>query len=55
MHNNYDGKGFDQITALIKTLKEDPKSRRILLSAWNPAAISKMALPPCHILAQFYV
>ena len=55
MHDNYEGKGFDQLTALIKTLKEDPKSRRILLSAWNPAAISKMALPPCHILAQFYV
>ena len=55
MHDSYEGKGFDQIATLIKTLKEDPKSRRIILSAWNPAALSEMALPPCHILAQFYV
>ncbi len=55
MHDSYEGLGFDQIANLIKTLKEDPKSRRIILSAWNPAALSKMALPPCHILAQFYV
>jgi thymidylate synthase len=51
MHDNYEGAGVDQLQGLIKTLKEDPKSRRILLSAWNPAAIDKMALPPCHILA----
>ena len=51
MHQNYEGKGYDQLAAIIKTLKEDPTSRRILLSAWNPAALHKMALPPCHILA----
>ena len=40
---------------VIKQLKTNPTSRRILMSAWNAADISKMALPPCHILAQFYV
>lgn len=55
MHDSYEGTGYDQLKAMIKTLKEDPSSRRILLSAWNPAAIDKMALPPCHILSQFYV
>lgn len=55
MHDNYEGKGFDQLANIVKTLKEDPKSRRILMSAWNPAALHEMALPPCHILAQFYV
>lgn len=39
MHENYEGKGVDQLTALVKTLKDDPKSRRILLTAWNPAAL----------------
>lgn len=51
MHDNYDGKGFDQIADIVKKLKEDPKSRRILMSAWNPAALHEMALPPCHIMA----
>ena len=55
MHDNYDGQGVDQLQNVIKTLKENPESRRILMSAWNPAAMPKMALPPCHILAQFYV
>lgn len=40
---------------MIEQLKSDPTSRRILMTAWNPAALPEMALPPCHILAQFYV
>lgn len=47
--------GFDQLNYVIKQLKEDPFSRRILLSAWNPKAMDKMVLPPCHVLIQFYV
>lgn len=54
-HDNYEGKGIDQLANVIKLLKEDSTSRRILLTAWNVADIGKMALPPCHILAQFYV
>jgi dihydrofolate reductase/thymidylate synthase len=55
MHDDYEGKGIDQIKQLIKDLKENPTSRRILLNAWNVADLKKMALPPCHILCQFYV
>ena len=55
MHDDYEGKGVDQIKQIIKDLKENPTSRRILLNAWNVADLKKMALPPCHILCQFYV
>ena len=54
---NYTGKGVDQIQYIIDCLK-DPKerySRRLVLSAWNPEQINEMALPPCHVLAQFNV
>ncbi len=50
-----DGKHIDQISQLIENLKKHPDSRRHLVSAWNVGQIEQMALPPCHILFQFYV
>lgn len=52
---NYKNKGIDQLKYIIKTIKEDPTSRRLILTAWNPIDIDKMALPPCHMTCQFYV
>ena len=52
---DYTNKGIDQIEYILNLLKNDPMSRRIILSAWNPCQINMMNLPPCHILAQFYV
>lgn len=52
---DYTDKGIDQIKQVIDLLKNDPMSRRIILSAWNPSQISQMNLPPCHMFCQFYV
>lgn len=50
-----DGGSLDQISQLVEQLKTNPDSRRHVVSAWNPGQIEQMALPPCHILFQFYV
>lgn len=53
--SDYTGQGVDQLADVVRKLKETPYDRRIILSAWNPADLKKMALPPCHMFAQFYV
>ncbi|GAW79796.1 bifunctional dihydrofolate reductase-thymidylate synthase [Plasmodium gonderi] len=55
MHDNYKDKGVDQLKNVIDLIKNEPTSRRIILCAWNVKDLDKMALPPCHILCQFYV
>lgn len=55
MHTNYAGQGVDQLQNCITALKTNPNSRRIIMSAWNPAAEKHMVLPPCHMFSQFFV
>ena len=55
MHFDYRGLGIDQLQNAINTIKNNPKDRRIIVSAWNPIDLDIMALPPCHLLFQFYV
>lgn len=52
---DYKGGTIDQIKNVIDTIKHNPDSRRMLVTAWNPAEVDEMALPPCHCLFQFYV
>ncbi|ALC39589.1 Ts [Drosophila busckii] len=54
-NDEYSGQGIDQLQEVINTLRKNPTDRRIIMSAWNPIDIPKMALPPCHCLVQFYV
>lgn len=54
-HADYTGEGIDQLKTAISMIKNDPTSRRILVSAWNPSDLDKMCLPPCHVMMQFYV
>lgn len=50
-----DGHTIDQIKEVVRQIRETPDSRRLMVSAWNPAEVDKMALPPCHAFFQFYV
>mmetsp|Transcript_38422 Transcript_38422/g.151717 ORF Transcript_38422/g.151717 Transcript_38422/m.151717 type:complete len:340 (-) Transcript_38422:20-1039(-) len=52
---DYSEKGVDQLKECIHTIKTNPNDRRIIMSAWNPVDLKKMALPPCHMICQFYV
>lgn len=54
-NTDYNNQGIDQIEQIIDMIKNNPESRRIILSGWNPSQNNEMALPPCHTLCQFYV
>ena len=50
-----DGRSIDQLSEVIETIRNNPDSRRMIVCAWNPSDVDKMALPPCHCFFQFYV
>ncbi len=52
---NYENKGVDQIKEIINTIKTNPMDRRMILTAWNPSDLHKMALPPCHLMCQYFI
>lgn len=54
-HTDYTGKGYDQVKEVIRLIKEEPNSRRILINLWNPCVLNEGVLPPCHVLYQFRV
>ena len=55
MTTDYSGQGIDQLLDCIEKIKTNPDDRRIIMTAWNPCDLKKMALPPCHMFCQFYV
>jgi len=54
-NTDYSGRGFDQLQNVIDEIKKNPNSRRLIISGWNVSDIPKMALPPCHVICQFYI
>lgn len=54
-YTDYTGKGIDQVKYILDELKNNPDSRRLIINSWNCSDLSKMALPPCHTMCQFYV
>lgn len=55
MNSDYNGKGIDQLKNVIELIKNEPNSRRIILTSWNPCDLNEMVLPPCHMMCQFFV
>lgn len=55
MFTDYTGQGIDQLQDVIRKIRTTPDDRRLVISAWNPKDLPQMALPPCHLLSQFYV
>lgn len=55
MRESYVGEGVDQLKRCIDLIRQNPEDRRIVMTAWNPCDLDKMALPPCHMFCQFYV